>query len=403
MTKLHFNYKDVFRSLRLGFSAKKIWMMFIGLLVGFAGYGLLTYLAYLAAGCDLVTVWEAYRLLPFPEPFFATFPWYSWTLYGIGVLLFIASVLLSGTAVSKVTFEQLRGDEFYESREAFRFAFRQWSSVLGSPALVLAFILIIAVFGLILSALGAIPYFGEMFVALLAVPALAASFFILYLGIVLAFGLLIGPSIVGATKNDTFDTIFEVFSCANEQPARLCLYLGTAAGLAKVGTLAFGVATSLAVRIGHFILALFMGGKLSEAMSNAAYYFKVALPSWTPGAVRSAFESFANIIGVPQLYLPGEYVSVNWAGDVAALLIGVALYCVAVTVLAYGCSVWYSANTLTYVVLARKKDEKNLLESPEEEELIEPANRTGAPHHTNSAAKATETPHPDSTGDKGPE
>ena len=50
MTKLHWNYKDIFRALRLGFSAKKVWMMSLGLLVGFAGYTILTYLAYAAAG-----------------------------------------------------------------------------------------------------------------------------------------------------------------------------------------------------------------------------------------------------------------------------------------------------------------------------------------------------------------
>ena len=37
MTKLHWGYKDVFRALRLGFAAKKVWMTSLGLLIGFAG------------------------------------------------------------------------------------------------------------------------------------------------------------------------------------------------------------------------------------------------------------------------------------------------------------------------------------------------------------------------------
>jgi len=63
VTKLHFNYKDIFRALRLGFSAKKIWMMFLGLFFGVAGYSGITYLAHLVAGSDLLTIWAEYRLL----------------------------------------------------------------------------------------------------------------------------------------------------------------------------------------------------------------------------------------------------------------------------------------------------------------------------------------------------
>jgi hypothetical protein len=39
----------------------------------------------------------------------------------------------------------------------------------------------------------------------------------------------------------------------------------------------------------------------------------------------------------------------------------------------YGLSVWFTGMTLNFAVLAYKKDEKNILELPEdEEELIEP-------------------------------
>ena len=34
LVKLHFNWKDVPRALRFGFSLKKIWVQFLGLLIG---------------------------------------------------------------------------------------------------------------------------------------------------------------------------------------------------------------------------------------------------------------------------------------------------------------------------------------------------------------------------------
>ena len=373
MTKLHWSYKDVFRALRLGFSAKKVWMMSLGLLFGFAGYTMLTYVAYAAAGTDLLTVWQTFRLLPLPSPYDYPFPWYSWVIFAAGAVWFLCVLLIAGTAVSKVAYEQLRGDEFYESKEAFRFAFKNSSAVLGSPLLILAFVALIVVFGLIFSLLGAIPAAGEIFVGLLAILAFVASLFIVYLLIVFIFSLLLGPSVVGATHSDTFDTLFEVFSCVNEQPARLVWYTATIVLLGKAGSFLLGLATSAAGRIGYAITGAFMGGKLADIVSNAAYYFKLAAPDWCPQLFQHTFLAEMNLYGFPQVYLPGEYITIGWGQDIASLLLGVLFYLIAIMVAGYGLSVWFTGMTLNFAVLAYKKDEKNILELPEdEEELIEP-------------------------------
>lgn len=373
MTKLHWSYKDVFRALRLGFSAKKVWMVSLGLLFGFAGYTILTYVAYAAAGTDFLTVWQTFRLLPFPSPFDYGFPWYSWVIFAAGVVWFLCVLLLTGAAVSKVAYEQLRGDEFYEAKEAYRFAFKNSPAVLTSPLLILAFVVLIVVFGLLFSLLGAIPAAGEILVGLLAVFAFIASLFIVYLLVVFVYSLLLGPSVVGATHSDTFDTLFEVFSCVNEQPARLLWYTATTIGLAKAGSFLLGLATSAAGRIGYAITGAFMGDKLAEVMGKAAYYFKLAVPDWCPLWFQQVFLWEMDRYGFSQVYLPGDYVSLGWSQDVAALLLGVLFYVVAIMVVAYGLSVWFTGMTLNFAVLAHKKDEKNILELPEdEEELIEP-------------------------------
>jgi len=373
MTKLHWNYKDLFRALRLGFSAKKVWMMSLGLLVGFSGYTLLTYIAYAVAGTDILTVWQSFRLLPFPSPFDYPFPWYAWAVYALGSLFLVGVVMLTGAAVSRVAYEQLRGDEFYESKEAFRFALKHGSAVLASPLLVIAFVALIVVGGLVFSLFGAIPFAGELLVGLLAVIGFAASLFIVYLLVVLLCAMLLGPSVVGATHCDTFDALFEVFSCVNEQPARLVWYTVIVAFLAKLGSFLLGLASSAAGRIGYAITGTFMGDKLADAMTNAAFYFKLAPPDWCPQALQQLFLAEVSAFGLPQIYLPGEYVAVGFSNDLAALLLGAVLYLVALMVAGYGLSVWFTGMTINFTVLAYKKDEKNLLELPaDEEELIEP-------------------------------
>jgi hypothetical protein len=373
MTKLHWSWKDVFRALRLGFSAKKVWMTSLGLLFGFAGYAILTYVAYAVAGTDFLTVWQTFRLVPFPSPLDYTFPWYSWVIYGAAVAYFLAVLLITGTAVSKVAYEQLRGDEFYESREAFRFAFKNSSAVLASPLLILAFVGLIVAGGLVLSLLGAIPVAGEIIVGLLAIIGFVASLFIVYLLMVFVFALLLGPSVVGATRSDTFDTLVEVFSCVNEQPARLLWYTAIIVFLAKAGSFLLGLAASAAGRIGYAITGTFMGDKLADVMGNAAFYFKLSAPDWIPQFLHRCFLAEMNAYGLPQVYLPGDYVALGLNSDIAALLLGVVFYVVALMVVGYGLSVWFTGMTLNFSVLAYKKDEKNVLELPEDdEELLEP-------------------------------
>jgi hypothetical protein len=373
MTKLHWNYKDIFRALRLGFSAKKVGMMSLGLLFGFAGYAILTYIAYAVAGTDILTVWQTFRLLPFPSPLDYAFPWCSWLIYAAAVAYFLCVLLITGTAVSKVAYEQLRGDEFYESKEAFRFAFKNSSAVLASPLLILAFIALIVVGGLVLSLLGAIPLAGEIIVGLLAIIGFVAALFIVYLLVVFVYSLLLGPSVVGATRSDTFDTLFEVFSCVNEQPARLLWYTAIVAFLAKIGSFLLGLAASAAGRIAYAITGTFIPNKLADVMANAAFYFKLSAPDWCPRILHQSYLAEMNAYGLPQIYLPSDYVALGWSTDIAALLLGAVLYLIALMVVGYGLAVWFTGMTLNFAVLAYKKDEKNVFELPEDdEELIEP-------------------------------
>lgn len=106
-----------------------------------------------------------------------------------------------------------------------------------------------------------------------------------------------------------------------------------------------------------------MGGKLADVMGNAAYYFKLAVPDWCPLWLQQVFVWVMDRCGLPQIYLPGDYVTVGWSQDIASLLIGVLFYLVAIMIVGYGLSVWFTGMTLNFAVLAYKKDEKNVLDS----------------------------------------
>ncbi|MEO0079388.1 MAG: hypothetical protein ABIK44_01760 [candidate division WOR-3 bacterium] len=378
MTKLQFSSKDIFRSLRLGLSAKRVWIAFLGLLFGFAGYSGMTYLAYVSAGNDWLTVWELFRLLPFPRPSLFPWPWFSWLVFGAGVLWFLVVYLVTGTCLAKVVYESLRGDEFYSWQDGFRFALSNAGSVLLSPVLLLGFAGVLVLAGLCLSGLGRIPELGQVLVGLLALPAFFVCLFLVYLGIVLLVTFLLGPAVVGCQKSDVFDTLFETFSCVNEVPSRLAWCLLLTGFLAKLGLFLAGLVTSAAGRFGALVLRAFMGDSISDLLSNGSYYFLVTLPSrsWL-SLVRAVFVWMANLWGLPQVYRPGVYTGQGWGMVSGSALIGVVFYLVALLVLAYSMAVWFSGLTVSYLILTKVKDGRNLLEVREDEsEPVTPAEGT---------------------------
>lgn len=362
MTQLHFNYKDIFRALRLGFSAKKIFMMTLGLIIAMVGYSIVSYIAFLAAGWSFLDIWTEFRLLPMPE----TLPWYSWIIWIIGALYVLCVVLVTGTAISKVTFEQLKGDDFYQISKAFQHTFRNIKAIIFSPAMVILFILAIVITGLILSLIGAIPYFGEIFTSIFMIPAFAASLFIVYLLIILLFTLFFAPALIGTSGTDTFDTLFEVFSMVNEQPARLIWYSIITWFLTKVGVTLLTIFSRLAVNIGINILSVFMGGKIIDVVYNAASTFKLTIPYWWPEPCALLAEKSITFLAGSQIFTPPTYVSSNAAILIASVLTAITYYILILFVAGFGLTIWFCGTTASYLVIAKKKDDRNLLEIKEE-------------------------------------
>ncbi len=366
MTNLHFNFKDVFRAGRLGFSAKKMWVAFLGLLIAFIGYGILSYLSFMSAGIDIGEIWEIFRLVPMYP---IGLPWYSWVVWAVGLLWWVCVALLAGVAVSKITYEQLKGDEFYEIKEAIKFALKSGRSAILAPFVLILFIIALVVMGLILALITLIPYFGQLFFALMAIPAFVVCLFIIYLLIVTIVCLVIGPSIVGETGNDTFDTLFESFSVINDQPWRFITYEVLLEIVMIIGIGLLGFFSAKAIFLGQDVLGIIVpAAKLDNILLNAAYYVKTSLPPLCPEVSHNLFTGFIEWIGMPNLIFPPDYVPAfeSWAGAIASFVLGIIYYLIILFVMSLGGAIFWSGNTLVFTVLVKKKDDKNLLEIKEE-------------------------------------
>ncbi|MEO0136477.1 MAG: hypothetical protein ABIL40_07785 [candidate division WOR-3 bacterium] len=375
VTNLHFNFKDVFRAGRLGFSAKKMWISFLGLIIGGIGYTILSYIAFLTAGIDIGEVWSSYRLMPFLVPEIS-FPWYSWVLWIAGIIWWVCVFLITGVAVSKVTYEQLKGDEFYEIKEAFKFALKNGKSAILAPFVLIVFIASLIVMGIILALITWIPYFGQLFFTLMAIPAFFVCIFILYLAIVTLVALAIGPAIVGTTGNDTFDTLFESFSVINDQPWRFITYEFLLKLVMILGIIILGFFAAKAIYLCYAVIGIIVPGeKLSNLFTNAAYYVKIVIPDFYPEALKNFITGYLDWIGMSNLLFPPEYAPAyeSWAGAISSFVLGIIYYLIIAGVLSLGCAIYWAGNTLIFTVLVKKKDDKNLLEIKEEvfEEKVE--------------------------------
>lgn len=366
MTNLHFNFKDVFRAVRLGFSAKKIWVTFIGFLCAFIGYGILSYLAYLVAGIEIGEIWDTFRLIPMYP---LEWPWFSWLIYIVGVLWWICVTLFTGVAVSKITYEQLKGDDFYEIKEAIKFALRCGKSTILAPLVLILFMITLIIMGVVLALITWIPYLGQLFFALMAIPAFAVSMFILYLVIVTFVCFIIGPSIVGTTGNDTFDTLFESFSVINDQPWRFLTYEFILKILVLIGMGILGFFAAKAIFLCHDVIGIIVPAeKLDNIFMNAAYYVKIVIPPLYPEGIQNMVVEYLDNIGMLNLVFPMDYMPAyeSWAGAISSFILGILYYLIVLFVMAFGGAIYWAGNTMIFTVLVKKKDDKNLLEIKEE-------------------------------------
>jgi len=362
MTKFYYDIRDVFRAPRLALSGKKILLQFLGVLLGYIGYLIFTYLAFVASGTSISEVWRYQGLFPMRDFPFAR--WYQWAIFAVGCLWALICWILASTAVGKVTFEQLKGDDFYSTKESLRFLKSHWGPVLLTPLFMLAFIVFLFVCGIIVGLIGKIPYLGELgFSIFYLVPLFVAALFLAYVVFIFVISLLLSPAIVATLKEDTFETIVQVFTTVWNQAWRYFAYLGLIGVMAKVGMFIFGYFSLRAGQFIHLSAKVFMGDKLSDITEEALSY--ITIPQHLLNYFSNVFYGIKFHYNLPEIG-PGIYL--NWSGEISAFLMGISLIFIIFMVLSYGLAIISSGQTITYIILRKKKDDDDLLERKTETE-----------------------------------
>jgi hypothetical protein len=353
---------EAWRSPRLGASIKKMAVAFRGLAWGWFGYLVMGYLAHLVAGDPPASVWRSEHLFPLP-PGQGLMPDLIWNT---GLVAGLLLVMIAAAGVAKITYRELKGDDFYGANDAWRFALAHARSAVGVPFL-LGLLLILGILGLtLLGWIGRIPQLGPFLVGLSAPLGLVVALAVVLLLLALLTGLLFVPAVVGTTGDDPVEGFVQIFGLIFALPWR------TAAGVVVV-VVTTAVASWLGASLLFSALGLFAGvvapamGEGFQAIAGAALHF---LPLGCP-----LFDEPSRwLLALPPIVagapVPGPFP----AGPgplLGALLAGLTLLLSVGVVTAYAMSSLTGGLTALYLDLRRRKDGETLLEWPDEVDELE--------------------------------
>ncbi|UCE20045.1 MAG: hypothetical protein JSV84_06800 [Gemmatimonadota bacterium] len=361
MDTFYFDFRDVFRAARIGLSGKKMWTLFLSLALAHFVYLVLGYLALLASGFSLQTIWGSYGL--FPVAVVDQFAWYSWLLFGAAIILCIIIFLFASAIVARITFQQLKGDELCAFSEAYRFSKRHWKAVVVTPFSYIVIVAFIVLCGLILGLVARIPYVGELGFSIFLVPIVFVAIFIVFMAVVAVFSFILSPAIVATAGEDTMETGIQNFSIVWSQTWRLVVYEAILKATTAVGFYVLSLITFIALVLTYWVCGLFMGPKMAHIASKALGYLPASCPF---------FENFTQYFWIPSLSpwlptlpIPGK---MGITGEISAIICGVSLVLVMWGVVSYSWSTLTAGQAIIYLILRKKKDDENLLDREEEEE-----------------------------------
>ncbi len=366
MAELHFDFRDIFRVGRYGFSGKKIFLHFLGLVLAYLIYEILVYLSLLIAGGTAAKdFWDKYGLVPVCPVVNGGFETITIVAMGIGTLVLFVVFFWMSTMVSKITMQQLRGDHFFSMGESVGFVKKNWKVVYGTFIGLIVIFVLCALTPIIVGLLGKIPKVGNIIVMLASILTPFAFFLGLlmaYLVVVFGVSLFFVPSVIAAANSDTFETVYQHFSIIWNQPWRIVVYEILLFGMKLICTAIWALFCLVGFVVAMLPVRLLIPTDIKMIMGQA--------DKWLGGLI-------GRLAGLP--YIEGvkvfdlaEPTNLPIALKIASIFIMLSLLGIIGLIIAYLLSIASAGNTLIYTMLRRRVDGENLLEVEEKEDIPTP-------------------------------
>ena len=391
---LHFNYKDIFLAPRLALSPKKIWVFIIGNLSGYVIYWILSYLSLAISGIEINEAITEYGL--FPCLYGNSAPLVSWLIYYTGICTWLFFVLISCTAVSRITIKQLQGDNFYSADDALDYVMKKWRSIVFAPISIIFIILTFIIIACIFALVGNLPIVGKLLFPLLYIFYFFGSIFTVFSLFVLIISLLFGPTIIGSYEEDAIGTVFHSYQIAFNQPWRIITYHSILVPLTIIFINIFSWFYSVSFNLINQIFGYFMGIKLENIMgyavsivdtswiSNNFSELKISMEQELFGTLTMATDMIEFILSLlvkffslillalPNFSIESYSGSLSAIETISGLLLSIPLIFLTLSVLSYGFAMLSVGETIIFIIFKKIMDEENILIRNSEKNIENP-------------------------------
>tara|TARA_Y100000590_G_scaffold279507_1_gene313896 strand:+ start:608 stop:1738 length:1131 start_codon:yes stop_codon:yes gene_type:complete len=360
--KLHFDFRDIFLAPRLALSGKKIWIFLKYNMIGYIVFSFLNYSGLLLSGQSLKDIWSSQGL--YPSVYNIDPPWYAILLFWVGVIYWVESIFFASTAVSRVTYKQIKGNEFYSARDSKLFVKKHWHAIVFSPIAITLILLFFFSIATIFALIGKIPYLGELFFSITYLIYFFGSLLTIFTIIVLIISIMYQASIIGVLEEDTMGTVFNSYSIAWNQPLRVFVYHLILIPLSYLAIQIFtwflyGSFKLINLVFGHEFL---MGSKLNKIVGTASsYVWPEDIGIYLNGDNFSLFYNFSTVAN--------QSFSLNGIECFATIFVGLFLFIITFSILSYYFAIFSVGETLMLSIFKQKTDSYNILKRKDEEDL----------------------------------
>ena len=374
---LNFDFRDLFKSPRLALSGKKICIFIFANLFSYLIYFILNYIALALSGYSFINIWNSQGL--YPCLLITGGPWYSLVLFWTSILFWFYANQLASTAVSRITYKQLKGDEFYSINDSWNYIKEHWhpliftSLTLGS--ITFFFVLISALFALI----GKIPFIGEIIFSIPYLLYLFGSIFTIYTGFVFFISFIYSPAIVGTIEEDTMGSVFNNYSITWGQPWRIVIYNIILIPLACLSTGIFKLVSFYGIKLINVIMGheILMGSKLNEITGFAANIV------WPQKLFTSIAEKFSTCsifcdsacnLGIHMnaffdFFIPINSSNISSLESIAAIILAFFFIIISISFISYFLSILSVGETIMFIIFRKISNDDNILLHKDGEEF----------------------------------
>tara|TARA_B100000886_G_scaffold318088_1_gene257820 strand:+ start:71 stop:1258 length:1188 start_codon:yes stop_codon:yes gene_type:complete len=369
---LNFDYRDLFLSPRLGLSGKKIWVFVRGNILGFASYWILTYAALAVEGHDLMTLVESHGLYPFLRG--TKMQWYSRVIYWMGITAWLGIILLSSTAVSRITLKQIKGNDFFSGKDGWRYSKRHISSILLTPLALLSIITFFVLFASLIGLISSIPFLGKILFVVPYVLYFFGSVFTIFTAFVFLVSMLFTPSIVGVYEEDTIGAVFNSYSITLGQAWRLVLYHLILLPLAFFSVEVMSWFWMNGMGFINFVFGSdwLLGNDLYLLSSFASSIVFTPIIE-TVSTIKEEVTSFIGLsYSLPKVFpyvFESSPTRMSSVQTIFSLLLAVSYFIIGLSILSFGFSILSVGHTIMLIIFKKKGEDDNLLTRVDEDEI----------------------------------